>query len=154
MKGSLKSDAETARLLLVEDSAADTDLVRLAAGQTQTSIDITALTDGADALEYLKNLALEASAVRPHLILLDLRLPTLDGLDTLRAIRADPVLGLLPVVVFSSSDDPGDIDSAYEVGANAFLPKPVDPVTFIDRLERTFQFWFEAAAMPQGSMTL
>ena len=148
------TDETIARLLLVEDSPSDTDLVRLAAKKAKAQVDITSLTDGADALDYLKKLAIEATAVKPHLILLDLRLPTLDGLDTLRAIRSDPVLGLLPVVVFSSSDDPGDIDAAYEVGANAFLPKPVDPVSFIDRLELTLNFWFGAVAMPQGSAAL
>lgn len=143
-----------ARLLLVEDSKADIDLVKLAARQSKSDVNLTVIQDGAEALGYLKDLASTDDSVFPHLILLDLRLPGLDGLDSLRAIRSDPVLGQLPVVVFSSSDDPTDIDTAYEVGANAFLQKPVNPLGFINRIELALNFWFTAAALPSGSRAL
>ena len=92
------------------------------------------VTDGREALRFLRRDGEHAGAPRPGLVILDLNLPGLHGLDVLAQIKADPGLLTIPVVILSSSTDPGDIRRGYELHANAYIVKPADPGRFDDAI--------------------
>jgi len=107
-------------ILLVEDSPDDQVLVRRAL-RVHPEVDIRTASDGQEALDYFA-----AHSELPELVILDLKLPKLDGFDVLRWIRAQPAMEQMPVVVFSSSDEPQDMERATRCGATSYASKPVD----------------------------
>ena len=106
-------------ILIVEDSQDDLELMRLALRRAKVTTELRAARDGVEALEFLRTGEL------PHVVLLDLRMPRLDGFQVLDRIRRDARTATLPVVILSSSDEQGDIQRAYALGANSFVCKPL-----------------------------
>lgn len=104
--------------------------------------------DGVEALAFLHRESPYEDAVRPDLIFLDLHLPKLDGRRVLSAIKADPALMTIPVVVLSSSVAPRDIGQLYSIGANSYVTKPVGLERFIQAVQTIEQFWFVAVELP------
>ncbi len=115
-------------ILLIEDSKDDAELTLHALRKSKVANDVHVLRDGAEAIEFL--LGESASESRPRVILLDLKLPKVSGLEVLRRIKADPRTNRIPVVVLSSSREDRDIGEAYKLGVNSYIVKPVDFESF------------------------
>lgn len=131
-------------LLLIEDNPNDEKLALLALKKANVACDIAVARDGADALEFLfatGKYADRDAAERPSLILLDLKLPRLSGHDVLRHIRESPVTCRVPVVVLTASGEDADVARSYELGANAYLRKPVDFAEFTEAARALAVFW-------------
>lgn len=129
----------TRPILLVEDNPMDVDLTRRAFAKRKLVNPFQVARDGAEALAYLARW--EAGAPVPVVILLDLKLPKVDGLEVLRQIRAHPTVGCVPLVVLTTSGDDSDIQAAYKLGANSYIVKPVDFDKFIEVVAHTELYW-------------
>jgi CheY-like chemotaxis protein len=136
------------RILLIEDSPSDAELAVQAFKQSKLANEITVITDGKEALLYLRKKGKYAVAVRPDLILLDLNLPKLDGYAVLKEIKQDESLMAIPVVILTTSEDEKDVLAAYKLQASAFVTKPVDFVKFISVAKDIQQFYFVLATLP------
>jgi CheY-like chemotaxis protein len=106
------------------------------------------VSDGGEALRYLRREAEHADALRPSLIFMDLNLPKFDSREVLRQLKADPSLRTIPVAVLTSSDADRDVREVYELHANCYLRKPVDLDDYLDTIRQTIHFWFEIARVP------
>lgn len=113
-------------ILLVEDNPADVYLTRLALQEAQLYKELHVVEHGEQALAFLRQQERYAGVVRPDLIILDLNLPEMGGLDVLRAVKADPLLCTIPVIIFSTSCAEQDINQAYQLGATQYFVKPND----------------------------
>lgn len=134
-------------ILHVEDSPADARLLNEAFSENVRS-HLHWVTDGAEALNFLKRKPPHGDAPRPDLVLLDLSLPNRSGLDVLESIKTDADLKFIPVVLLTSSDSPGDIEAAYRSHANAYLVKPMDIDECESLAERIETFWLHTAKLP------
>jgi two-component system response regulator len=135
---------ESKCILLVEDNEDDAALALRALRTNRIANDVVHARDGADARDYLFGLGDHAArdvCELPQLVLLDLKLPKLDGLDVLRRIRADARTRFIPVVVLTSSDEEDDLVRSYGLGANSFIRKPVDFDAFMDTIRQTSVYW-------------
>ncbi len=147
----------TKQILLVEDNASDEKLTLLAFKKCGVTNEITVARDGAAALDFLFGTGAYAGrdvSVLPSVVLLDLKLPKLDGLDVLRGIRADARTRLLPVVILTSSAEDEDLMKSYSLGANAYVRKPVDFAEFARAASTVGLFWLllnEPPPRQQGS---
>ena len=131
-------------ILLVDDNPDDQELTRLALSRCGIDHDIVVAEDGALALDYL--FGVDADACRrdgplPALILLDLKLPKIDGIEVLQRMNADPRTRLLPVVVLTTSKEDQDIMRSYELGANSYIRKPVDFEQFTNIVSQLGRYW-------------
>jgi CheY-like chemotaxis protein len=138
------------RILLVEDSLPDIALTRELLRELAWPVDLDVVRDGERALRFLRGHGEYAGAARPDLVLLDLNLPTLGGLEVLRELRADPdeLLRVLPVLILTTSRAPDDIRAAYRQAANAYVAKPLDPDRFGEVLTAIGSFWLATAQLP------
>jgi CheY-like chemotaxis protein len=131
-------------ILLVEDNPDDVDLTLRAFRKSHIVNDIVVVRDGAEALDYLFATGPHAGrdpAIAPEVILLDLQLPKVEGLDVLKRIRADDRTRRLPVVVLTSSREEQDVCRSYDLGANSFVRKPVDFMEFIEAARQLGLYW-------------
>jgi DNA-binding NarL/FixJ family response regulator len=131
-------------ILLVEDNLRDEALILRALKKSNIVNQVVVARDGREALDYLFGTGTYADRdlnVKPQFILLDLKLPNVDGLEVLRKIRADGHTRRLPVVVFTSSDEDEDLINSYNLGANSFVRKPVDPEQFLDATRKLGLYW-------------
>jgi len=136
-------------LLLVEDSPTEVQIVQRALKDLGKPVHLCVVRDGQEAMDYLlgQGSFAEAKKSRPQLVLLDLNLPRLSGLDVLRHMRGHPDLRSLPVVLWSTSRKVEDIRAGYLAGANSFIEKPRDYKRFRDVLEGILHYWFESALL-------
>jgi two-component system response regulator len=123
-------------ILLVEDSEDDVELTLRALRRSGIRSRVEVARDGAAALEYL-----EGTPALPALVLLDLNLPKLSGLEVLERLRAHPRTRLLPVVILTSSRDDADLVKSYSLGANSYVRKPVDYDAFLEAARQLGQYW-------------
>jgi two-component system response regulator len=132
-----------ADILLVEDQLSDEELARHALGKTNLVDDIKVARDGAEALEHLfdEQDRPVPSSQFPALILLDLKLPKIHGLEVLEKIKAHPETKIIPVVILSSSDQEQDIYTSYQLGANSFITKPVDYQEYTAAIQQVGSYW-------------
>jgi CheY-like chemotaxis protein len=131
-------------ILLVEDNASDEKLTALAFKKSGVANDIVVARDGAAALDYVFGTGAYAGrdpTVIPSVILLDLKLPRIDGLEVLRRIRADERTKLVPIVVLTASKEEEDVLRSYSLGANAYVRKPVEFAAFLDAARTLGLFW-------------
>ncbi|MBN2579843.1 MAG: response regulator [Pirellulales bacterium] len=131
-------------ILLVEDNPDHTELIRRNLENHQRTIRLCHVSDGEEALNYLfrrQGYADAARSPRPHLVLLDLRLPKIDGLEVLRQIKTSEELLRIPVVVLSTSNAEPDILRAYRHYANSYLVKPIDPAQFRELISTIYSYW-------------
>jgi CheY-like chemotaxis protein len=135
--------ANIKRILLVEDSEYDVELTLSALAGCQMANRVDVARDGAEALDYLyrRGAFSEREASLPVVILLDLKMPKVDGLEVLRQIKADPQLRRIPVVMLTSSREEQDLIRTYELGVNSYVVKPVDFQQFIDSIRQLGVFW-------------
>jgi CheY-like chemotaxis protein len=138
------------RILLVEDSPADAELTREALLEFAVANGLDWVKDGAEALDFLFCRGAHEGRVfePPAVILLDLKLPKIDGLEVLRTIRATPHLHAIPVVILTSSREEKDLISSYGLGTNAYVVKPVDGAGFIKAVGSLGVFWALVNAPP------
>lgn len=136
-------------ILLVEDNPDDIELTLHAFKRNQIPIKIQIARDGVEALEYIfgSSSSLGPRSI-PSLILLDLKLPKIDGLEVLARIRADERSRFLPIVILSSSRDHNDLMSAYRLGANSYIVKPLDFSMFLEITRLLYQYWLETNELP------
>lgn len=130
-------------ILLVEDNPKDAELTMAALSRCQLLNDVTHVRDGVEALEYLRCQGRYAGAMHggPVVVLLDLKLPKLNGLEVLKEIRTDAALSSTPVVMLTSSREEQDLIRSYELGVNAFVVKPVDFKEFLEAIQGLGMFW-------------
>ena len=131
------------RILLIEDNPDDIKLTLRAFNKTHMLNEIVTLHDGAQAIEYLfgPDPGKRNDEQLPAIILLDLKLPKIDGLEVLRRLRADPLTRRLPVVILTSSKEERDIAAGYDLGANSYVRKPVDFEQFAEAVRQLGLYW-------------
>jgi CheY-like chemotaxis protein len=130
-------------ILLAEDNPNDVELTLTALHSLNLVNEIVVVHDGAKAMAFLRrqNEFADRTNLRPAVVLLDLKMPKVDGLEALRQIRADPELKTLPVVILTSSREEADLVRGYQLGANAYVVKPVDFDEFISAVSQLGVFW-------------
>ena len=135
--------SELKRVLLAEDSAKDVELTLAALQDSHLVNEVVVARDGAEAWEYLSCTGAHANRppVAPAVVLLDLKMPKLDGHEVLRRMRADPNLRTVPVVILTSSREERDIAQSYDFGVNAYVVKPVAFSEFISAVKNLGMFW-------------
>ena len=136
-------------ILLVEDNPDDEDLTRRALQRHHLKNDLVVAHDGQEALDYLFN-----GARRPDLVLLDLKLPRIDGLEVLRRLRADERTRFLPVVVLTSSTEQRDLVASYSLGVNSYVRKPVDFTAFVEATRQLGLYWLLLNQPPPSAASL
>jgi CheY-like chemotaxis protein len=132
------------RILLIDDNLSDVELTKRALEKRHISNELQVAEDGQEALNYLFAEGVHAGrdvTDLPTLVLLDLKLPKLDGLEVLRRIRADPRTKRLPVVILTSSSEEQDMAAGYDLGANSYIRKPVDFAKFAEAIEYLGLYW-------------
>lgn len=142
------NQGEPIEILLAEDNPGDVKLTEKALEQGKILNNLHVVTDGVEAMEFLRQEGEYADEPRPDLILLDLNMPRMDGQEVMEEMDGDPELRRIPVVVLTSSAAEEDIVKSYELTANAYLTKPVDFEGFSDIVSRIEDFWFSVVKMP------
>jgi len=131
--------------MLVEDNVDDIELFKLALTLSNLDSDIVVARDGPDALALLIG---RDNGPLPDVILLDLKLPRLNGLDVLRAIKGNPRTRAIPVVILTTSGERSDLETAYEIGCNSYLRKPVDFSQFNEMVRDVHRYWLALNTAP------
>jgi two-component system, chemotaxis family, response regulator Rcp1 len=142
-------DGMSIQVLLVEDSPGDVRLTREAFRDANVSIKLHVVSDGVEAIAFLRQEAPHANAPRPDLILLDLNLPKMDGREVLAQIKADENLKTIPTVILTTSEAEADIVKSYQLQANSYLSKPVEFDAFESLVKSINDFWLIRAKLPQ-----
>ena len=140
------------RILLVEDSARDAELILDALEGHKVVNEVTHVRDGAEALDYLYRRGAFAgrSDDQPVLMLLDLKLPKVDGLEVLRQIKGDATLKMIPVVMMTSSRQEQDLVRSYQLGVNAYVVKPMKFQDFVEAVRQLSGFWAVLNEVPES----
>ena len=135
--------AELRTILLAEDNANDVTLTLAALRENRVANDIVVVRDGAEALDYLlrKNQYANRAGAHPVLILLDLKMPKVDGIEVLKTLKSEPALKTIPVVMLTSSREEQDLVRTYELGVNAYVVKPVGFPEFVEAVKILGGFW-------------
>lgn len=142
-------------IVYVEDNAADAELAMRAFKKRGLTSRILHLEDGAQAIEFLfarGKYAGRSNASQPRLLLLDVKLPLVDGLDVLRQVKGDERLRTVPVVMLTSSQEDRDVNESYRLGANAYVVKPVDFDKFSQMVGETGYFWAVLNRSPRAPL--
>jgi CheY-like chemotaxis protein len=135
-------------VLLVEDDPGDVLMTKEAFEDYKLSNQLHVVTDGAEAMEFLRRKGEYADAPRPDLVLLDLNLPRMDGREVLQAIKSDPELASIPVVILTTSEAEEDVLRSYSLHANAYVTKPVDFERFIQVVRQIDEFFVTVVRLP------
>jgi CheY-like chemotaxis protein len=144
----LSQPARQIEVLLVEDDPGDVLMTREAFGDYKVANRLHVVQDGADAMSFLRREGAFADVPRPDLVLLDLNLPRMDGREVLHAIKSDPELASIPVVVLTTSEAEEDVLRSYSLHANAYVTKPVDFERFIDVVRQIDDFFITVVRLP------
>ena len=131
------------RILLVEDDPKDIELTLAALGEHNLANEVAVARDGVEALDYLcrRGAFARRPPGNPIVIMLDLKMPRMDGVQVLRQLKADEQLSLIPIVVLTSSRESLDLEACYRLGVNAYVVKPVRFVEFVDAVKEIGVFW-------------
>lgn len=140
------------RILLAEDNVQDIELTLAALGEYNLANEVVVARDGAEALDYLyrRGAYAERAESLPVVVLLDLKMPKVDGLEVLKRMKSDPVLKQVPVVMITSSREEQDLVRSYELGVNAYVVKPVDFQKFVESIKQVGFFWAVINEPPPG----
>jgi CheY-like chemotaxis protein len=142
------------RILLAEDSLNDAELTLAALEEQHIANEVVLVRDGAEALDYLyqRGEFAEVTGDQPDVVILDLKMPKIDGLEVLRRIKTDPNLRCLPVVMLTSSREEQDLARSYQLGVNAYVVKPVDFQQFLASVKQLGIFWAIVNEPPPGAL--
>ena len=138
-------------ILIADDDEEDRVLAKEALIEARLANDLRFVADGEELMDYLRGqgrYAAPGAAPRPGLLLLDIKMPKMDGFECLRAIRADPALRQIPVVVLTTSRAEEDIYRSYDLGVNSFVSKPVTFDGLVDAMRTIGRYWFQIVALP------
>jgi CheY-like chemotaxis protein len=143
-------------VLLAEDNPRDAEMTLAALGENNLTNEVILVHDGAEALDYMYSRGQYAGRTggNPLLILLDLKMPKVDGLEVLRVLKSDPQLKRVPIVMLTSSREENDLVRSYDLGINAYVVKPVDFLQFIHAVKNIGAFWTIDNEPPPGSARL
>jgi CheY-like chemotaxis protein len=141
---------ELRSILLAEDNPKDVELTLEALSEYNLANNVFVVKDGVETLEYLRCEGAYASRknVKPAVLLLDIKMPRMDGIEVLREIRNDPNLKTLPIVILTSSREEQDLITSYQLGVNAYVVKPVNFKDFIDAVRQIGIFWAVINELP------
>jgi CheY-like chemotaxis protein len=142
------NEGQSVEILLVEDNPGDIQLTKEALRESKIHNKLHAVTDGEQAMDFLRKKGKFHDAVRPDLVLLDLNLPKMDGREVLAEIKADEQLKRIPIVILTTSDAEKDIVQSYNLHANCYIKKPVDFEQFIEVVSNIEDFWFSIVKLP------
>ena len=142
------------RILMVEDDPKDVELTLTALEEYNLANEVVVTHDGEEALDYLycRGKFAERSSDNPAVMLLDLKLPKIDGLEVLQQVKSDEKLRMIPVVVLTSSHEEKDMVASYRLGVNAYVVKPVEFHEFVNAIKELGIFWAVINAAPPGSV--
>jgi len=143
------NQTQPVEILLIEDNPADVRLTREVLSEGRIVNRLHVVTDGEQAVEYVRGLGVFADRTTPDLILLDLNLPRRDGLEVLADLKGDPLYRQIPIVVLTSSKAESDMFQSYALHANCYISKPVDLSQFIDVVRSIEDFWFSIVHLPR-----
>jgi CheY-like chemotaxis protein len=135
-------------ILLVEDNDNDAELTKLGFAQNNSNVDLRHVTDGEECLLFLRKAQPYAAAPTPALILLDLHMPRMSGLEVLAALQNDPQLRHIPVVVLTTSDAPSDVQAAYQLRCSSYIVKPVGFDAFASAIDMLCKYWLKFVVLP------
>jgi two-component system response regulator len=144
--------SNTAEVLLVDDSPADLDLTREGLDRCCHRFQVSAVTDGAEAISFLRRQGKYTKAPEPDLIVLDLNLPRKDGRQVLSELKSDPVLTRIPVVIFTTSQASSDVNHSYSHGANCYVCKPGNFPDYAAVVQSMADFWLSLVTLPHKEM--
>jgi CheY-like chemotaxis protein len=137
------------KILLVDDNPADIDLTGEAFSRSKFEHCVRAVFDGVEALDFLHQVGKYEDASAPDLVILDLNLPRKDGRSVLSAVKADPKLRRIPIVIFSTSQSPRDIAASYDLGANCYVSKPGNLDAYVATITSIGDYWLGLAQLPK-----
>ncbi len=143
-----------AKILLIEDSRDDKELIEIAFRMNNIECDLVNIIDGEEAIDYIKargKYSTRDPEEIPDLIMLDLQLPKINGIQVLKTIRTDRYMINLPVVIFSSSREESDLINCYQTGANSYIRKPVDAMRFNNAIRSIGNYWLRLNKKPNIS---
>ncbi len=145
---------ELKRILLVEDSLNDIELILTSLAENNLGNEVVVVRDGEEALDYIyrRGVFRLRREGNPVVVMLDLKLPKVDGFEVLGRLKSDPNLRIIPVVVLTSSREERDLARCYELGTNAYVVKPIDFHEFVDVIKNLGLFWAIINEPPPGSM--
>jgi DNA-binding response OmpR family regulator len=143
------------RILLIEDDPKDVELTMMALDEYNLANEVVVASDGEQALDYLyyRGNFMRRAHDNPAVLLLDLKLPKVDGLEVLKQIKSDENLKMIPVVVLTSSREEKDMVASYRLGVNAYVVKPVDFHEFVNAIKELGVFWAVINQPPPGSIS-
>lgn len=147
----LDRSGDPVEILLVEDNPGDVRLTEEAFKELRITNELHVVTDGPDALDFMFGRDGYESTPAVDLVLLDLNLPRMDGVEVLREIKSDPDLKRTPVIILTSSSAEEDVVRSYENYTNAYVTKPIDPNQFVDVIRSLEEFWFTIVRSPPPS---
>jgi len=139
---------ELIHVLLVEDHPADVALTRKAFARLGTATQLHVALNGLEAMAFLQQTGRFAQAPRPDIVLLDLNMPRMGGLEVLDQVRAIPSLSLIPFIILTTSAAPSDVGRAYSLGANSYVVKPVKYNDFLDLIQTLDTYWLQTSQRP------
>jgi CheY-like chemotaxis protein len=146
----MPTNSRNIEILLIEDNPGDVNLTRIALADREINVNLSVVTDGVEAMNFLHRQGEYHEAIYPDLILLDWNLPRKDGQEVLTEIKADERFKRIPIVVLTTSESEEDILKAYDLQANCYITKPVDFHRFVHIIQSIEDFWFKIVKLPPG----
>ena len=151
MSTDMQNPLKLVDILLIDDDPADVELTIRALKKGDAFRSLNGVSDGVEAMKYLRGEGIYREKPRPNLILLDLNMPRMDGRETLRAIKADETTRSIPVIVLTTSDSEKDVAESYDLQASCYLTKSVDLEHFSDAVTGVKEFWLKFVQYPSDS---
>lgn len=139
------------QILLVEDNPDDVEITKRALAKSRVANDLHVVRDGQDALDFVFHRGEFGAAQRPDLILLDVNLPRVNGMEVLESIRTDERTSVIPVIMLTASDREEDVVKSYKLGSNTYIQKPVEFAKFLTALDVLGQYWIVIAKLPPAA---